>query len=297
MSIAIAGAGGLIGSALAAALHGDGVGVVRLVRRPARAANEVSWDPQRRWLDSPSLAEHDLTAVVNLAGAGIGDKRWNAAYQDLVRSSRVSSTETIAAAVAQHPSRPVLVSGSAIGFYGDTGTDVVDESAPPGTSFLAGVVVDWEAATRVAQDAGIRVAHARTGLVVASGGGAFGRLVPIFKAGIGGRLGSGSQWWSFISLTDEVRALTYLTDHDIAGPVNLVAPQPITNRQATDALGEVLHRPSLLPVPGFALRAAIGGFADEVMLSQGVRPTVLGSAGFQWEHPLIHDALSKELVS
>jgi uncharacterized protein len=296
MTVAITGASGLIGTALVDSLSRDSIDVVRLVRRDAAAPDEISWDPGRRWVDLDELQRREISAVVHLAGAGVGDHRWTDAYKAEIRNSRVWGTETIARAAAALPNRPPLISASAIGFYGDTGADIVDETAAPGSGFLAEVVVAWEAAAQDAVAAGIRVAHPRTGLVVAKGGGAFAPLVPIFKAGVGGKLGGGSQWWSFIALTDEVRALRFLIDHDIAGPVNLVAPQPITNKQAVTALGDVLHRPSLLPVPGFALRAVLGEFAQDVLASQGIRPAVLADAGFTWEHADIHDALRAELV-
>jgi uncharacterized protein (TIGR01777 family) len=179
----------------------------------------------------------------------------------------------------------VLVSGSAIGYYGDTGDRLTDETGPRGTGFLAHVVQEWEAAAQPALEAGLRVVHARTGLVVSSQGGAWQKLFPIFKAGIGGRLGSGRQYWSPISLHDEVRALTWLLEQDVAGPVNLVGPQPVTNAEITKVMGEVLHRPTVLPVPGFALKAVLGEFAEDTLASQRIAPGVLSARGFSWEHP------------
>jgi len=296
MTIAITGSSGLIGSALTKSLRADNIDVIRLVRRAAAAADEVSWDPDNRTVDVEALAAANVDAIVHLAGAGVGDRRWTDEYKAEILDSRVNGTTAIAEAAAQLPNKPALISGSAIGYYGDTGDDIVDESAAAGASFLADVVVAWEAAADPARDAGLRVAHPRTGLVVAESAGAFGKLVPIFKLGGGGKLGSGKQWWSFISLTDEVRALRFLVDNPISGPANLVAPVPVRNKDAATALGDVLHRPSLLPVPHFALRIAIGEFADEVMASQGVTPSVLTEAGFEWLHPDIHGALAAEIT-
>ena len=292
MAVAITGASGLIGTALEQSLTNDGIDVIRLVRRPAAGPGEVSWDPANRTVDTQALAERSITAVVHLAGAGVGDRRWNTSYKNLILSSRVNGTAAIAAAVAQLPGKPVLVSGSAIGYYGDTGSDIVDESGPEGDTFLAHVVQEWEAATAPAQQAGNRVAMIRTGLVASSTGGAFGKMIPIFRKGIGGRIGSGKQWWSFISMTDEVRAIRFCIDQDISGPVNLVAPHPVTNAQATQALAALLDKPAKLPVPKFALRVVLGGFAEEVVMSQGVAPGALAAAGFEWQHPTIEQALA-----
>lgn len=297
MTVAITGANGLIGSALAEALSHDGIRVVRLVRRPATSPDEVSWDPTRRWVDVDALAAAAPTAVVHLAGAGVGDHRWTQSYKDEILDSRVNGTAAIAAAVASLPGPVALISGSAIGYYGDTGPDIVTESAPPGHSFLADVCVQWEAAAAPAEEAGVRVAYARTGLVVSPEGGAFGRMVPIFKTGLGGRIGPGTQWWSFISLTDEVRALRFLIDNELSGPFNLVAPRPVTNSEAVKDLGAALGRPAVLPVPSFALRAALGEFAGEIVVSQGVAPQRLTAAGFVWDHPTLPQALVAELAA
>ena len=292
MAVAITGASGLIGTALTASLNAEGTDVIRLVRRPATAPDEVSWDPTKRTVDTAALAEKSITAVVHLAGAGVGDRRWNAEYRKLILSSRVDGTAAIAQCVAELPGNPVLISGSAIGYYGDTGTAIVDESGPLGDTFLAHVVRDWEAAADPARRAGRRVACIRTGLVADSEGGAFGKMIPIFRKGIGGRIGSGKQWWSFISIADEVGAIKFCIDNDIEGPVNLVAPKPVTNAEATKALAALLDKPAVLPVPKFALRVALGGFAQEVTMSQGVAPEVLTKAGFQWQHPTIEQALA-----
>ncbi len=293
MAVAVTGASGLIGSALRESLDADGVEVVRLVRRPSGQPDEVSWDPARRWVDIDALAGKSITGVVHLAGVPVGGRRWNAEYKRQILASRVDGTAAIAGAVAELPGNPVLISGSAIGYYGDTGSAIVDETGPAGDTFLARVVQDWESAAAPAAVAGRRVVLARTGLVVDEGGGAFGKMIPFFKAGIGGRIGSGRQWWSFISLVDEVRALRFALEGDeLEGPVNLVAPNPVTNAEASDALGRRLHRPTVVVIPKFALSVYLGEFADEVVMSQGVRPGRLSGAGFEWQHPTIAGALA-----
>lgn len=291
MKVVVSGASGLIGSALVPHLRASGHEVVRLVRRPANGPDESTWDPAAGQVDLAGIGPID--AVVNLSGAGVGDRRWTAAYKAEIRDSRVQATSTLATAMAAlDPAPKVLINGSAIGWYGDTGDRPVNESAPAGTGFLADVVRDWEAATLPAQQAGIRVVQARTGLVVAKQGGAWARLFPIFRLGLGGKLGSGNQYWSWISLRDEVRALAWLLDHDeISGPVNLTAPHPVTNAEVTAAMGRVLGRPTVLPVPSFALKAALGEFSSEVLGSAHVLPTVLEGASFTWEDPQIEDAI------
>ncbi|MEK9664452.1 MAG: TIGR01777 family oxidoreductase [Candidatus Nanopelagicales bacterium] len=296
MRVAVTGASGLIGSALVPALRSQGHEVVRLVRRAPAAADEVRWDPASGEVDLAGLAGVD--GIVHLAGAGVGDHRWTDAYKAEILNSRVQGTDTIArAAAALDPQPAVLVSGSAIGFYGDTGDRAVDESAPQGTGFLADVVADWEAAAAPAVDAGIRVPFARTGLVVSSKGGAWKRILPIFKAGLGGRIGSGRQYWSYISLRDEVAALiTLLTNDQYAGPVNLTAPVPVTNSEVTKAMGEVLGRPTLLPVPSIALKVALGEFSADVLGSQRVLPAVLEGTGFTWSDPSIASAIEQAVA-
>ena len=291
MRVAITGASGLIGSALVPALRARGDDVVRLVRRAPSAPDEVRWDPQAGTVDLAALAGID--GVVHLAGAGVGDKRWTDAYKAEIRDSRVQGTTTIAKAMASLDPRPrVLVCGSAIGYYGDTGDRKVTEESPQGTGFLADVVADWEASAEPAVQAGIRVAYARTGLVVSSRGGAWKRLMPIFKLGLGGKVGSGRQYWSFISLRDEVAALMALLDDDrYRGPVNLTAPDPVTNAEVTAAMGRVLGRPTVLPVPAFALKVALGEFSEDVLGSQRVLPTVLERDGFAWSDASIDSAI------
>ena len=292
MRIAIAGASGLIGTALGRSLRADGHQVVRLVRRPARADDEVEWNPEREYVDTAGLAGSE--AVVNLAGAGVGDHRWTDAYKKELRDSRVLGTATLAEAVASLDVPPqVLLCGSAVGFYGDTGDRVVDESAPPGAGFLASLCVEWEEASAPAEEAGIRTVFARTGLVVAKEGGAWGKLFPLFRAGLGGRLGNGLQYWSFIALHDQVAALRHILDTDsLSGPVNLTAPEPVTNREVTAAMGRALHRPTLFAAPAPALRVVLGEFAGDVLGSQRVVPARLLESGFTFAFPQIDEAIA-----
>jgi uncharacterized protein (TIGR01777 family) len=293
--VVVTGASGLIGSALVRSLTADGHDVLRLVRRDPRAADEAQWDPARRRLDSAVLAGAD--AVVNLAGAGIGDHRWSDDYKRTVLASRVDATTTIATAVAARPvsDRPrVLLSASAVGFYGDTGENAVDESAPQGAGFLADVVRQWEQSTAPAAEAGVRVVTPRSGIVLAAGGGALGKVLPLFKLGLGGRLGSGQQWMSWVALPDEVAALRFVLEReDISGPVNVTAPEPVRNRDYTKAIARAVHRPALARVPPVALRAALGGFADEgVLVSQRVLPARLDDAGFAFTYVDVDAALA-----
>jgi uncharacterized protein (TIGR01777 family) len=295
MRIVVSGASGLIGRALRARLTSDGHRVVQLVRRPAAGPDEVQWDPLAGSLDIDALGEVD--AAVNLSGAGVGDRRWTARYKQEIRDSRVRSTTTLARALTQLAAPPsVLLNASAIGWYGTTGDVAVDESAPRGEGFLAEVCEAWEAATSPASDAGIRVVHARTGLVVSAQGGAWKRLIPLFRAGIGGRIGNGRQFWSTISVRDEVRALAFaLEESSLSGPVNLTSPVQSTNAEVTAIMGELLHRPTVLPVPAAALRAALGEFAGEIVASQRVAPRALLTAGFTFEHPDFRTAFAAAL--
>ncbi|WP_424214087.1 TIGR01777 family oxidoreductase [Streptomyces sp. BI20] len=291
MRIAVTGSSGLIGKALVRSLRRDGHEVVRWVRREPTAPDEARWDPDAGHVDRAAVESAD--AVVHLAGAGIGDHRWTEAYKREIRDSRVRGTTVLAEALAAAERPPaVLVSGSAIGYYGDTGADPVTEDSPAGEGFLPSVCVAWEAAAAPAHAAGVRTAFVRTGLVVAKGGGAWGRLLPIFRAGLGGRLGDGRQYWSPISLADEVGAIRHIIDTaDLTGPVNLTAPHPLTNREATETLARVLRRPALLPVPAAALRLALGEFAQDVLSSQRVLPTRLERTGFAFRHPTLESAL------
>jgi uncharacterized protein (TIGR01777 family) len=298
MKVAVTGSSGLIGSHLVPALRADGHDVLRLVRRTPRTADEHRWDPQHRRIDPALLA--DVDAVVNLAGVGIGDRRWTAKYKQDVLSSRVDATRTVseamATAAAADPARPrVLLSGSAVGWYGDTGDRVVDERAPAGRDFLSAVCSQWEEAAAPAADAGVRVALLRTGLVLGPGG-LLGRLAPLFRLGVGGRLGSGRQYWPWISLADEVDAIRFLLTAPMAGPVNLTAPTPVTNSEFTRALARVVHRPAALPVPGLALRLVVGEFAPVgILAGQRAVPARLQDAGFTWTHEDLDAALRTAL--
>jgi uncharacterized protein (TIGR01777 family) len=297
MRVAVTGASGLIGTALVPHLRSVGHEVVRLVRRPAGAPDEITWDPKAGTVDLDRLAGTD--AVVHLAGAGVGDHRWTDAYKREILDSRVDSTHTIVRAItALDPMPRVLVSASAIGWYGDTGDRAVDETAPAGTGFLADVVRAWEAAATPAATAGIRVVHPRTGLVVAKEGGAWARMFPLFRFGLGGKLGDGRQYWSWISLRDEVCALQFLIEQEhLSGPVNLTGPTPQTNAEITAAMGKVMGRPTILPAPAFALKAVLGEFSSEVLGSARVLPAVLEQAQFQFQDPTIESAIRTALDS
>jgi len=290
MRIAITGASGLIGSALTTSLTDDDHEVIRLVRREPTASDEVRWDPKAGDVDLTGLT--GVESIIHLAGAGVGDHRWTDAYKQEIHDSRVLGTQTIARAASELRVES-LISGSAIGYYGDRGDERLTEGSAKGFGFLSDVVADWEAAAEPAEVGGVRVAYARTGLVVSADGGAWKRMLPLFKAGIGGRLGSGDQYWSFISLADEVKALRFLIDHQsISGPVNLSAPEPVTNREATKVLASALHRPSFAAVPAFALKIALGEFSSDVLGSTRAIPTSLTEAGFTWTEPTMQEALA-----
>jgi uncharacterized protein (TIGR01777 family) len=289
--VAVTGSTGLIGSALVTSLRGDGHDVVRLVRGTPRAPDERGWDPSGS-VDAGALDGVD--AVVHLAGAGIGDHRWTDGYRRTIRDSRVQGTATIARAVAATDPVPVLLCGSAVGWYGDTGEEVTHETGPSGQGFRAGVVRDWEAAAAPAREAGGRVAHLRSGVALAADGGALGKVLPLFRLGLGGRLGSGRQWMSWIALPDHVAAMRFLLERsELDGPVNLTAPEPVRNRDYTAAIGRAVHRPALAAVPGRVLRLALGGFADEgVLVSQRVVPARLEQAGFAFTYDDVDAALT-----
>jgi uncharacterized protein len=312
MRIAVTGSTGLIGTALSRSLRADGHDIVRLVRRSSGDArryetagrvpgtsepppSEVMWDPKGQYVDTSGLVGCD--AVVHLAGAGVGDRRWTPAYKKEIRDSRVLGTAAIADALASLDELlPTLVVGTAIGYYGDTGDRAVDESSPPGQGFLPDLCQEWEDAAAAAEEAGIRTVFARTGLVVARSGGAWGNLFPIFKAGLGGRLGDGSQYWSHIALHDHIAALRHLLDSpELSGPFNLTAPEPVTNREATAAMGRVLHRPTVFRVPAPVLKRVLGEFAEDVLGSQRVLPKRLLDSGFGFAFPHIEDAVRAAL--
>lgn len=292
MKVAVTGSSGLIGSALVPALERAGHDVVRLVRRPTRSAAEIRWDPAQRQLDPEVLA--DVDGVVHLAGVGVADRRWSDKRREAIVQSRVDGTTTISQALARAtPRARVLVSASGIDWYGDTGDRIVTEKDPPGSGFLSDVTVRWEAATAAAADAGVRVALCRSSLVMSPKGGIMGRLLPLFKLGLGGKLSGGDQYWPWISLADEVSAMIFLLDTDISGPVNLAGPEQVTNAEFTTTLGRVLHRPTVATVPAAALKLALGSQMAEELTLTGTRaiPQVLLDNGFQFEHETVESAL------
>ena len=285
--IAITGASGLIGTALVGKLKSDGYTVQRLVRRPTVSSEEIFWNPVTQEIDLDALAGVD--AVIHLAGAGVGDKRWTKKYKSEILNSRLLGTTTIANAVAQIKPK-VFISSSAIGWYGETGNRAVIESDRGGDDFLAAVCREWEAAADLAGD--VRTVKIRTGLVLDPTGGALGRMLPLFRFGLGGKLGSGKQWWSWITLHDHLRAIEYILENkDISGPVNLTSPNPVTNQEFTSALARALRRPALFPAPAFALKVALGGFSTEILGSKKVLPGALQDAGFNFDFPHIGPAL------
>lgn len=289
--IVIAGSSGVIGSALVASLRSANHTVVRLVRRDPMGPDERRWDPASGQIEPGALDGAD--AVVNMCGVGVGDKRWSGAYKQEIYDSRVIPTEVLARAVAE-AGVPVLINASAVGYYGDSGDRIIDETASSGTSFLARVCLDWEAATAEAAQAGARVVIVRTGLVLSPAGGLFGRSRPLFSLGLGARLGNGRWYMPWISLEDHIRALEFaLAEPAVSGPVNLTRPAPVTNAEFTAALGRVLHRPTLLVAPQFALSLIFGEFADaELTSSMRVIPAVLEQHGFEFEHHTIGEALA-----
>jgi uncharacterized protein len=289
--IAIAGSSGLIGSALAAALRAADHTVLRIVRRTPANSEELHWNPESGEFDVDALT--DVDAVVNLCGINIGKRRWSGAFKQSLRDSRIAPTEVLAHAVAD-AGVETLINASAVGFYGDTKDRVVDENGRAGRGFLAQLCEDWEAATLPAQYGGARVVLARTGLVLAAAGGVLRRMRPLFWAGFGARLGSGRQYMSWISLEDEVRALLFaISNSGLSGPVNMSGPAPVTNAEFTTAFGRAVNRPTPLMLPGFAVRAALGEFADEgLLIGQRAIPSALERAGFQFHHNTIGEALS-----
>jgi hypothetical protein len=266
--------------------------MVPMVRSQA-SGDAIHWDPDRGEIDAAGL--EGVGAVVHLAGEGIGDRRWNEAHKAKVKDSRTKGTSLLAQTLAKANKAPkVLVSGSAVGYYGDRGDEVLTESSRPGNDFLAGVCTAWEAATAPAKEAGIRVAHIRTGIVLSGRGGVLPKMLLPFKFGVGGKLGSGQQWVSWIALEDEVGAIVHLLGDDtLSGPFNLSAPNPVTNADMTKAIGAALHRPTLIPAPAFALKTALGAeMAEELLLvSQRALPTRLLDSGFTFQHPELGEAL------
>jgi uncharacterized protein (TIGR01777 family) len=292
MEIAVTGASGFIGTELVSRLRADGHRVRTLVRRPPDAPDEVRWDPAGGSIDAAGLA--GVEAVVNLAGEGIATKRWSDEQKRRILESRTQGTTLIARTVAAMDPKPrVLLNGSGIDFYGDRGDERLTEASGRGNGFLADVVVAWEAATAPAAEAGIRTAFLRSGIVQSPKGGSLARQLPLFRFGLGGRLGKGDQWWSWISLDDEVGAIAHLLDHEIEGPVNLTGPGPVTNAEFTSTLGAVLHRPTLLPTPSFGPRLLLGGELADTLLyeSKRVLPAKLTASGYRFRHPTLEAAL------
>jgi len=289
--VAVTGATGLIGTALVAQLKSDGYQVQKLVRRPVRTADEVFWDPIKGEIDTNSIEGVD--AVFHLAGASVGGKRWSAAYRSEILNSRLLGTTTIATACEQlKPS--VFISASAIGHYGETGNRAVTEADGGGGDFLSIVCREWEAAASLAPS--VRTIKLRSGIVLDPTGGALGQMLPIFKFGVGGKLGSGKQWWSWITLHDQIRAMIFLLNSKIDGPVNLTAPNPVTNQEFTAALAHAMKRPAFFPAPAFALRAVLGGFSSELLGSKRVIPKVLTDAKFEFDYPFVASALTALVV-
>jgi hypothetical protein len=285
--IAITGASGLIGSALVGHLKSEGHTVQRLVRRTPVSPDEVQWDPKSGYVDLDALRGVD--AIIHLAGAGVGDRRWNKKYKAEILNSRLMGTTTIANAVTEL--KPdVFISGSAIGWYGESGNRAVIESDKCGDDFLAAVCREWEAAADLAQNT--RAIKIRTGLVLDPTGGALGKMLPLFRFGLGGKMGNGKQWWSWITLHDLIRAITFMLEGDLEGPINLTSPNPVTNQEFTSALARAMHRPALFPAPAIALKIAMGGFSSEILGSKKVIPQALTDAGFEWNYPHITNALT-----
>jgi len=297
VKVVLTGGSGLLGGALAGSLRGDGHQVLRLVRREPTAPDEARWDPSRGTVDPTALPGAD--AVVNLAGPGLGDRPWTPGYKRLVLQARVDATRTIATAMAAAEPRPrALLSSSAVGYYGNPGDTVLAEDSPAGDTYLARITREWEAAAAPARGAGIRVAYLRSGVVVSARGGAFGRrLLPLWRLGLGGRLGSGRQWMSWVTLDDWVAAVRFLLDRDdLDGPFNISAPHPIRNDELTKAIGRVVHRPAVLWVPGPALTLPMGDFARDLLGGQRVVPERLEAAGFEFSHREFESALRDVLA-
>jgi uncharacterized protein (TIGR01777 family) len=285
--IAITGASGLIGTALVGHLKSEGHTVQRFVRRPVVAPDEIQWDPKTGYVDIEALRGVD--AIIHLAGVGVGDKRWSKKYKSEILNSRLLGTTAIAHAVNEVKPQ-VFISASAIGWYGESGNRAVVESDRVGDDFLAAVCREWEAAADLVTD--VRTVKIRTGLVLDPTGGALGKMLPLFRFGLGGKLGNGKQWWSWITLHDVIRAITFLLENKVSGPVNLTSPNPVTNQDFTSALARAMHRPALFPAPAIALKIALGGFSSEILGSKKVMPQALTDAGFTWDYPHITNALT-----
>jgi uncharacterized protein (TIGR01777 family) len=296
--IVLSGVSGMLGTALRGKLAVYGASVVQLVRSAPRTEQQLAWDPGARPAIRDTSALEGCTAAVHLSGANVAAHRWTAAYRHEMRTSRVDSTRVLAETLAglRKPPRTLVVA-SAVGIYGDRGEEVLDETSAPGTGFLADLCRQWEEAAMPAAEAGIRVVHPRFGVVLGRGPGALEKMLPMFRLGLGGRLGSGRPWMSWISLEDTVAALLFaLETQSLAGAVNVVSPNPIRNTEFTSALARQVHRPAVLPVPAFALRLALGQMADEALLASArVVPAKLLAAGFEFAHPTVDKALAAAL--
>lgn len=291
MRVVVAGSSGLIGTSLVSALRAAGHDVVRLVRRAPAAPDERGWDPPAGHIDDGTFDGAD--AVVSLGGVGIGDRPWSGSRKQAIRDSRNVPTEVLARAVAEH-GVPAMISGSAVGYYGDAGDRAVTEAAPAGSGFLADVCRDWEAATAPASDTGTRVVLLRTGLVLSAAGGLLGRLKPVFSLFLGARLGSGRQYMPWVSLDDEVGAIRFAVEHpEVSGPINVTGPTPVTNRELTRALAAAVGRPAPFVVPAVVIRTALGDMGEELLLyGQRAVPKALIDAGYQYRHNSVSEALA-----
>ena len=295
MRVAVTGSSGLIGSALLPALRRGGHEPTRIVRREPVAPDEVGWDPEAGTIDAHALAGAE--AIVHLAGYNLGT-RWTESKRRRILESRTESTRLLAVTASSLEPRPtVMVCASAVGLYGDRGDEVLTETSPRGEGFLSDVVEAWEAAAQPARDAGIRVVHLRQGLVLSRRGGALGRLLLPFRLGLGGKVGTGDQWWSWVALEDVTGAYLHALEHSLSGPVNLVAPEPARNRDFVRALGRALHRPAVAPFPSFAVRMLLGEMGEELLLaSQRVLPAALESGGYAIGQRTLPEALTSALA-
>jgi uncharacterized protein (TIGR01777 family) len=297
--VLLSGGSGMLGSAIAKALHSNGVSILRMVRRPSYADHEMQWNPSTGEIEDPGKLE-GLTAAIHLSGANVASRRWSPSFKREMTQSRVQTTQFLSNALAglNHPPS-VLVAASAVGFYGDRGEEILDEDSPPGRGYFPDLCVAWESATHAAEQAGIRVVHLRFGMVIGPDGGALARLAPLFRLGLGGRLGNGRQWMSWVSEADAVAAaLLALQNPQLSGPLNTVAPNPVTNTDFTQTLGHAVHRPAILPAPAFALRLAFGEMADEALLaSTRAIPRRLAQSGFVFQHPTLAEAFHAALPS
>jgi uncharacterized protein (TIGR01777 family) len=291
MKVLISGATGLIGSALIPELESGGHQITRLTRSP-RSGSDVGWNPDAGEIDASRLEGHD--AVVHLAGESIGEGRWTPEKKRRILESRTKGTRLLAETIASLPEPPkVMVSASAVGYYGDRGNELLREDSGPGSDFLAEVCKAWEAAADPAREADIRVVHPRNGIVLSAEAGALARMLPIFKLGGGGRIGSGRQWWSWVAIDDVAGAIVHaLTDDSVEGPVNFGGPNPLTNVEFTRVLGKVLNRPTIFPLPAPAARLMLGEVADALLLaSQRMEPAKLKETGYEYRYPELEGTL------